>query len=73
MFLEKGGQAELDERLIPITVPEVRRLLTRLIWTVNHPAELVLSWSTWRRHHQTQARRCHYQRRLSLSASQVQL
>ena len=73
MFLGKGGHADLDERLIPITVPEVRRLLTRLVWKVNHPAELILSWSSWRRHHQTQARRCHYQRRLSLLASQVQL
>ena len=73
MFLGRGGHADLDKRLIPITIPEVRRLLTRLVWTVNHPAELVLSWSTWRRYHQTQARRCHYQRRLSLSALQVQL
>ena len=73
MFLGKGGVADLYERLIPITVPEVRRLLTRLVWTVNQPAELVLSWSMWRRYHQTQARRCHYQRRLSLSAPQVQL
>ena len=66
--LERGAHADLDEGLIPITIPEVRRLLTHLAWTVNHPAELVLSWSTWRRHHQAQARRCHYQRRLSLSA-----
>ena len=43
MFCGKGGHADLAERLIPITVPEVRRLLTRLVWTVNHPAELVLS------------------------------
>ena len=73
MFHGKGGYPGLDERLIPITVPEVRRLLTRLVWTVNHPVELVLSWSLWRRRHQTQARRCHYQRRLSLLASEVQL
>ena len=70
---ERGGCPGLDERLIPMTVPEVRRLLTRLVWTANHPAELVLSWSLWRRHHQAQARRCHYQRRLSLLNSIVQL
>lgn len=73
MLPGKGGHPGLDESLIPMTVPEVRRLLTRLVWKVNHPAEFVLSWSLWRRHHQTQARRCHYQRRLSLLASDLQL
>ena len=33
----------MDECLISMTVPEVRRLLTRLVWTANHPADLVLS------------------------------
>ena len=65
-FEEAKGQVGLDQY-------EVRRLLTRLVWTVNHPAELVLSWSLWRRHHQAQARRCHYQRRLSLPNKIVQL
>ena len=72
MFLGKGGHADLDERLIPITVPRCAGCSPAWVWKVNHPAELVLSWSSWRRHHQTQARRCHYQRRLSLLASQVQ-
>ena len=65
-FEEAKGQVGLDQY-------EVRRLLTRLVWTVNYPAELVLSWSLWRRHHQAQARRCHYQRRLSLPNKIVQL
>ena len=69
----KGGCYGPDEALIPLTVPEVRRLLTRLVWTENHPTELVLLWSLWRRHHQAQARRCHYRRRLSLLDSIVQL
>ena len=69
----KGGCYGPDEELIPLTVPEVRRLLTRLVWTENHPTELVLLWSLWRRHHQAQARRCHYRRRLSLLDSIVQL
>ena len=69
----KGGCHSRDERLIPLTVHEVRRLLTRLVWTANHPAELVQSWSLWRRHHQAQARRCHHQRRLSLLNSIVLL
>ena len=57
--MARGAIPAGDERLIPITVPEVRRLLTRLVWTVNLPVELVLSLSMWRRRHQTQARRCH--------------
>ena len=35
----------MDESLIPMTVPEVGGLLTRLVWMANHAAELVLSWS----------------------------
>ena len=34
----KGGCPSLDERLIPLTVPEVRRLLYRLIWR-HHPKD----------------------------------
>jgi hypothetical protein len=51
--------------LIPLTVPEVRRLLCRLVWTVIPPPEESLAWSVWRRRHQAIARRCHYQRRLA--------
>ena len=49
--------------LIPLTVPEVRRLLVRLVWPVLPHAEDVLAWSHWRRHHQAVAQRCHYRRR----------
>ena len=59
--------------LIPLTVPEVRRLLWRLAWRSLPPPEFVLDWSHWRRRHQAQARRCHYQRRLARLALQVQL
>ena len=54
------GASEPDEDLIPLTVPEVRRLLSKLIW--NHPATPteVLGWSLWRRRHQACARRFHY-------------
>ena len=47
-----------------MTVPEVRRLLTRLVWTENQLPDFILSWSWWRRSHQARARRCHYKRRL---------
>ena len=61
----KGGHYGPDEELIPITVPEVRRLLTRLVWTESQPADFILYWSRWRRRHQARAQQCHYKRRLS--------
>ena len=70
---EKGGLPGCEARLIPRTVPEVRRLLTRLIWTANHPADFVLSWSQWKRKHQARAKESHYQRRLSLPSPVVRL
>jgi hypothetical protein len=49
--------------LLPLTVPEVRRLLFALVWqpppSVNH----VLQWSMWRRHHQARAKQAHIKRR----------
>ena len=47
----KGGYSCRDEGLIPLTVPEVRRLLTRLVWTPEHSSDFVLGWSQWRRRH----------------------
>lgn len=49
--------------LIPLTVPEVRRLLVRLVWPAHPTAEDVLAWSHWRRRHQARAQRFHYRRR----------
>jgi hypothetical protein len=48
--------------LIALTVPEVRKLLLRLVWDRVPPAERVLAWSAWRREHQHRARRGHYLR-----------
>jgi hypothetical protein len=59
-----GAAAPASPELLPLTVPEVRRLLCRLVWTPVVPAEHVLAWSRWRRRHQARARRCHYRRRL---------
>ncbi len=56
--------AELGE-LIPLTVPEVRRLVYRLVVRSLAPPEAVLRWSHWRRLHQARAQRCHYRRRLA--------
>ena len=44
-----------------MTVPEVRRLLTRLVWTETKLPDFILSWSWWRQCHQAQARQCHVQ------------
>ena len=49
--------------LIPLTVPEVRRLLWGVVWRAFPPVELMLAWSIWRRRHQAVAKRCHYRRR----------
>jgi SRSO17 transposase len=50
--------------VLPLTVPEVRKLLCRLLWAPTAPADQVLAWSHWRRRHQARARWCHYRRRL---------
>jgi hypothetical protein len=53
--------------LIPLTVPEVRRLLYRLVVRILAPPEAILHWSHWRRLHQARAQRAHYRRRLTRS------
>jgi SRSO17 transposase len=56
-------KADLDADLIPLTVPELRRLINALILNrVTDPAP-VQAWSHWRRRHQAIARRCHHKRR----------
>jgi hypothetical protein len=44
-------------------VPEVRRLLWRLVWVTLPVAAMVLGWSLWRRQHQAVAKQYHYQKR----------
>jgi hypothetical protein len=52
-----------------LTVAEIRRLLCRLVFRRQPPRwEEVISWSSWRRRHQSVAKRCHYQRRGELLA-----
>jgi len=48
--------------LLPLTVPEIRRLLAALVWRLADDPAIVLAWSGWRRRHQARARRCHWQR-----------
>jgi len=49
--------------LIPLTEPEVRRLLIAIVWPRLTTIEQALTWSTWRRRHQATAQRCHYRKR----------
>jgi hypothetical protein len=53
----------LAEELLPLTVPEVRRLLWALVSQRSPPPRSVLHWSAWRRKHQQRARRAHWHRR----------
>jgi hypothetical protein len=57
-FLAEHGE------LIPLTLPEVRRLVYRVVVRILAPPEAVLHWSHWRRRHQARAQRCHYRRHL---------
>jgi hypothetical protein len=56
----------LADVMIPLTVPEVRRLLEVALPLPVRSREARLAWSAWRRRHQATARRCHYRRRLAL-------
>jgi SRSO17 transposase len=50
--------------LLPLTVPEVRHLLGRLMWPASASMKLVLAWSWWRRWHRSRASYFHTKRRL---------
>ena len=60
----RRGARSLDAELLPLSVPEVRRLVRRLVWARPPDPVPVPAWSTWRRRHQQRARRRHWQRRL---------
>jgi hypothetical protein len=49
-----------------VSIPELRRLLWRLVLAVPQTARHILSWSQWRRWHQTIAQYYHYRRRQAL-------
>jgi hypothetical protein len=52
-----------SDRLIRVSVPEVRKLLLRLVWAFVPDAERVLAWSVWCRRHQHRGRECLYRNR----------
>ena len=49
--------------LLPLTIPEVRHLLAHLLFPLPRSAILLLSWSWWRRCHQSRASYFHTKRR----------
>jgi hypothetical protein len=51
-----------------VSIPEIRRLLWRLILAVQQTAQQILTWSHWRRWHQGIARYYHYKRREALTS-----
>ncbi len=59
---EKGA-VDLTADLLPLTVPEVRRLLWQLVWARPPDREAARAWSRWRRRHQQRARKSHWKRR----------
>jgi SRSO17 transposase len=50
--------------LLPLTTPEVRHVLGRLMWPPPSGTRLVLAWSWWRRCHRSRACFFHTKRRL---------
>jgi hypothetical protein len=68
----KGGARAARQLLVPLSVPEVRRLITRLAPGRGPPAPaFVLDWSFWRRAHQAVAQAYHWGRRLTLVQPQL--
>ncbi|MGC7103201.1 hypothetical protein ACPZ19_51850, partial [Amycolatopsis lurida] len=59
----KRGIGVGEPGMIRFTLPEIRRLLTRLVLRVADAAEHVWAWSRFRRRRQHQARLSHYKRR----------
>lgn len=57
------AQPSPDQTLIPLTVPEIRRLFAKLIANTIHTIDHWLAWSYWRRRHQARARTSHYRHR----------
>ncbi len=60
----RAADALISPPLYPLSVPEARRLLARLLFPPPSSAPLVLAWSGWRRRHQQQACVCHSRHRL---------
>lgn len=49
-------------KLLPWTLPEIKRLLWRFVGSAPSSLFIVWHWSLWRRRKQERARQCHYRR-----------
>jgi SRSO17 transposase len=67
--LKGGATVETDvtkgSDLVPLSIPEVRRLLQVVLHPHDTALRFVLRWSLWRRRHQARAQRCHWRRSLA--------
>ena len=63
---------DLTAELLPLTIPEVRRLLAPSFRPPAAP-NTALRWSMWRRRHQQRARRAHWRRRQRLADPELVL
>lgn len=61
---QQPAEAIMSSDLCPLSVPEARRLLARLLFPPPSSLPLVFAWSGWRRRHQRQARFFHTRHRL---------
>jgi len=59
------GEKKTPAGQVPLSVLELRHLLTDLLWRGWYGIEHLLHWSRWRRRHQFHALRCHYRKRKS--------
>src|SRR5664279_5390233 len=67
-------EKKTPEAQVRLSIPELRPLLTALLWRGWHGIEPLLHWSEWRRRHQFHAMSCHYRKRGSpLPAFYLQL
>jgi SRSO17 transposase len=60
--VSENARRHPEPDLIPLTLAEVQRLMTRLTGRAPAAIDHCRHWSRWRRHHQAHARTCHYQR-----------
>jgi SRSO17 transposase len=60
---ERARPTDPETTLIPLTLPEIRRLFATLIVNTIHTIDHWLHWSRWRRRHQARAKTSHYRRR----------
>ena len=65
----KKGGLDQAEALLPLMVPEVRKLLWKLVWGMTAEPKHVLHWSHFRRRKQARAKRSHYKKRLKVLAA----